>query len=177
MTLLITTFAPWKAHQATNSSDDLVALLCNNRLLPTQTHLLRHVPVHFQLAPSQVIAAVYQHRPTTVICCGMAERRSHLNLERYAHGPGERYETPLNLSPLTAGLQWTRISHDAGNFVCNALYYQLLGHIQKHDLAVQGLFLHVPLLNDYNRQLLTQDCVSVLSRLQMGKSLARLPAA
>ncbi|NEQ46400.1 MAG: peptidase C15 [Leptolyngbya sp. SIOISBB] len=175
MTLLITTFAPWKAHQTTNSSDDLVASLYELRLLPTQTRLVRNLPVHFQLAPSQVIAAVYQHRPTTVICCGMAETRSRLNLERYAHGPGERFETPLNLSQLAAGLKWTTISHNAGNFVCNALYYELLRHIQKHDLGIQSLFLHVPLLNNYNRQPLIQDCVSVLSRLQTNKPLALLP--
>ncbi len=168
MTLLITTFAPWKAHQTTNSSDDLVASLCNHRLLPKQTQVLRNLPVHFQLAPSQVIAAVYQYRPTMVICCGMAETRSQLSLERYAHGPEERLETPLNLSHLAAGLKWTTISHNAGNFVCNALYYEVLRHLQKHNLDVQGLFLHVPRLNNYNRQPLIQDCVSVLSRLEMG---------
>ncbi|MEM1280980.1 MAG: peptidase C15 [Cyanobacteria bacterium P01_H01_bin.152] len=173
MTLLITTFAPWKAHQTTNSSDDLVALLCNRQLLPTRTRVLRNLPVHFQLAPSQVIAAMYQYRPTTVVCCGMAETRSRLNLERYAHGLGERLETPLNLSQLAAGLEWTTISHNAGNFVCNALYYELLRHIQKHDLGVQSLFLHVPQLNNYNRQPLIQDFVSVLSRLPTGTTGSR----
>lgn len=173
MTLLITTFAPWKAHQTSNSSDDLVASLYEHQLLPTQTQWVRHLPVHFQLAPSQVIAAVYQHRPTTVVCCGMAETRSRLNLERYAHGPGERFETPLNLPQLAAGLQWTTISHNAGNFVCNALYYELLKHIQKQGLLVQSLFLHVPPLNRYNRHPLIHDCVSVLSRLQTDTALTQ----
>lgn len=177
MTLLLTSFAPWKAHQTTNSSDDLVMLLRDRRCLPARTRLLRHLPVHFQLAPGQVISALYQHRPSTVVCCGMAETRSLLNLERYGHGHRDRHETPIDLAALTAGLQWTQISHDAGDFVCNALYYQLLGHVQKHDLNIQCLFVHVPPLNEYNREPIMRDCGTVLSRLQARSSASQLTAA
>lgn len=177
MTVLITSFAPWKAHQATNSSDDLIAHLCDRQLLPVPSHLIRHLPVHFQLAPSQVISALYQHRPTTVICCGMAEGRSLLNLERYAHGPSDRFETSLNLLEIADGLQWTTISHDAGDYVCNALYYELLSHIQKNALMVQSLFVHVPPLTDYNRASLVHDFAHVLSRLPTAKVSTQLSAA
>ncbi|RZM76541.1 pyroglutamyl-peptidase I family protein [Leptolyngbya iicbica] len=175
MTLLITTFAPWKAHQTTNSSDDLIMLVRDR--LPRGTRLVRNLPVHFQLAPTQVLSAIYQYRPTTVICCGMAEQRSRLNLERYAHRAGTRLETALDLSSLTAGLKWSTISHDAGTFVCNALYYDLLDHIRHNNLAVQALFVHIPPLTDYNRQPLRQDFESVLSRLSFKTSLDRRSAA
>lgn len=177
MSLLITSFAPWKAHQTTNSSDDLLMLLRDRQGLPAQARLLRHLPVHFQLAPSQVIAALYQHRPTTVVCCGMAEARSRLNLERYAHGARDRYETPINLDHLAAELSWTDISHDAGNYVCNALYYDLLSHVRKHDLNVHCLFVHVPPLTDYNREPVMRDFAIVLARLQSGRSAGHLSAA
>jgi len=177
MTLLLTSFAPWKAHQTTNSSDDLVLLLHDRGWLPATTQLLRHLPVHFQLAPGQVISAMYQYRPTTVVCCGMAETRSLLNLERYGRGHRDRHETPIDLGAIAAGLQWTEISQDAGNFVCNALYYELLGHVQKHDLDIQCLFVHVPPLNEYNREPLMQDFAAILSQLQARSSGSQLTAA
>jgi pyroglutamyl-peptidase len=177
MTLLITTFAPWKAHQTTNSSDELVTLVRDRHRLAPGTQFVRNLPVHFQLAPAQVLSAIYQHRPTTVICCGMAEQRSRLNLERYARRAGDRLETSLDLLQLTAGLEWSKISHDAGTFVCNALYYELLDHIRQNNLAVQTLFVHIPPLTDYNRQPLLQDFVSVLSRLPSTAALTRRSAA
>ena len=177
MALLITTFAPWKAHQTTNSSEELLSLVLAQYDLSTSVRFLRNLPVHFQLAPAQVLSAMYQHPPTTVICCGMAEQRSHLSLERYAHHAGTRLETTIDLPQLVAGLEWSTVSHDAGNFVCNALYYRLLEHINYNRLAVQGLFVHVPLLTDYNRQPLLQDFVSILSRLQPDTAAASESAA
>ena len=177
MSLLITSFAPWKAHQATNSSDDLILLLRDRQGLPAQTQLMRHLPVHFQLAPGQVISALYQHRPGTVVCCGMAEARSRLNLERYAHGHRDRRETPIDLDQLAAELPWTEISHDAGDYVCNGLYYDLLDHVHKHRLNIQCLFVHVPPLTPYNREPVMRDFAIVLERLQAGRSTAQLSAA
>ncbi len=52
MTLLLTSFAPWKAHQSTNASDDLIALLSARQQLPPNTRLIRHLPVHVQLVRS-----------------------------------------------------------------------------------------------------------------------------
>lgn len=165
MTLLITSFTTWKAHQTSNASDDLLVLLQKHQCLPTPVQLIRHLPVHFQLAPAQAIAALYQHRPATVVCCGMAETRSRLNLEQYAYGHRERLATSIDLKRLTAGLQYTDISHDAGNFVCNHLYYELLSHISKQALNIQALFVHVPPLSTHNAEPIMADMASVLMRL------------
>ncbi|MEM6838929.1 MAG: peptidase C15 [Cyanobacteria bacterium P01_C01_bin.120] len=174
MTLLLTSFAPWKAHQVSNDSDDLIMLLHDRQRLPKSTQLLRHLPVHFQLAPAQVIAALDQHRPTTVVCCGLAETRSRLNLERDAHNPpAPCLSTSIDLPQLADGLPWTTISYDAGTFVCNALYYELLSHIGKHNLSIRALFVHVPPLTKDNREPLMTDMARLLQRLQ-GQSLSIL---
>ena len=165
MTLLLTSFAPWKAHQSTNSADDLIALVQARNQLPSQTLLMRHLPVHFQLAPGQVLAALFKHRPAAVVCCGMAEKRSFLSLERYAHHRRDRLETALCLPDLCAARQWTTISHDAGNYVCNALYYQLLECVQRYTLPTQCLFIHVPPILAYNREPLVHDFSQVLARI------------
>ena len=165
MTLLLTSFAPWKAHQRTNAADDLIALARARNQLPGQTLLMRHLPVHWQLAPGQVLAALFKHRPAAVVCCGMAEKRSFLSLERYAHHRCDRLETTLWLPDLCADLQWTTISDDAGNYACNALYYQLLDCIQRSSLPTQCLFIHVPPISVYHREPLVHDFSQVLARL------------
>ena len=177
MTLLLTSFAPWKAHQKTNASDDLLALVEARRQLPPPTILMRQLPVHFQLAPGQVLTAVFHQRPAVVVCCGMAEERSLLNLERYAHHRGDRLETTLDLPPLCADTQWSTISHDAGSYVCNDLYYRLLAYIQKHRLATHCLFVHVPPLTAYNREPIARDFVTILSRLHAHHVHPKLTAA
>ena len=165
MTLLLTSFAPWKAHQSTNAADDLIALARARNQLPGQTLLMRHLPVHWQLASGQVLAALFKHRPAAVVCCGMAEKRSFLSLERYAHHRCDRLETTLCLPDLCADMPWTTISDDAGNYVCNALYYQLLDCVQRYSLSTQCLFIHVPPISACNRELLANDFSHVLARM------------
>ncbi|MGF1460054.1 MAG: peptidase C15 [Leptolyngbyaceae cyanobacterium] len=165
MSLLLTSFSPWKAHQVANASDTLLGMLQQRELLPKETKLIRQLPVHFQLAPGAVIAALYQYRPQTVVCCGMAETRSLLNIERYATGRSDRLETSIHLPSLCAGLEWTAISHDAGSFVCNTLYHRLLAHINEHRLTIQCLFIHVPPLASYNQEPVIQDIAVILERL------------
>lgn len=170
--LLITSFAPWRAHQRSNSSDDLIALLESQNQIPADTALIRHLPVNFQLAPCRVISEITRTCPTIVVCCGMAEQRLLLSLERYGRSQEQTLETSIDLSRLCTGTYSTVISHDAGNYVCNHLYHQLLNHIQMKRTPIQCLFVHVPLLTRQNRDLLASDFALILSRLsQMASSV------
>jgi pyroglutamyl-peptidase len=177
MALLLTSFAPWRAHQPSNAADDLVALLQTRNQLPPDTLLMRHLPVHFQLAPCQVITATFQSRPAVVVCCGMAENRSLLNLETTARWQAEQHVTSLNLNDLMQGTQWTTLSDDAGDYVCNYLYFRLLSYLQRHRLPIHGLFIHVPLLTEHNRELIADDFSLILSRLRALRSPLPLSAA
>ena len=130
-TILATSFRPWLPHQLSNSSDDLLALL--------QTHscgdaisFLRQLPVNTELASRAIGNAIRTHQPRTVLCCGMAEKRKYLSLERYARNSSTTLATTLPLDDLVQPLSHTRISHDAGTYVCNDTYYRLLHSVQ-HD--------------------------------------------
>jgi pyroglutamyl-peptidase len=152
---LVTTFATWRADQPSNAADDLVAGAIARGDLPKPWIVLRHLPVDFVVAPAQVRAAIAQHHPNGVLCCGMAEGRSCLSLERlgWERDGGDRaWSTSLDLEQLSAGLSHTDISTDAGTFVCNALYTDLLRGTQQGELPpVPVLFVHVPVL--------TEDCI------------------
>jgi pyroglutamyl-peptidase len=131
--------------------------------------MLRKIPVDFQLAPTQVIAAIEQIQPHTAICCGMAERRSRLTVEStgYKLDPvtGKRLEkikTKVNLHKLVDNLSATAISHNAGRYVCNALYYSVLSYLHERHPATNCLFVHVPVLTPANCQPILSDFMAIL---------------
>lgn len=164
--LLLTSFAPWRAHQRSNSSDDLLAGLHAAKRLPANVTLLRQLPVNTQLAACQVMAKIVEVRPAAIICCGMAERRSLLNLEQRAHRGKQFLDTALDLPSILPHTRWTTISHDAGSFVCNALYYALLDFLNTQRRQSQGLFIHVPVLHAGNIPWIEDDFLQVLTQIQ-----------
>jgi pyroglutamyl-peptidase len=59
-------------------------------------------------------------------------------------------KTSVDLEKLVAGLSKTEISYEAGKFVCEGLYYEILKHLQKYNLNVSCIFVHVPVLTQDN---------------------------
>ncbi len=177
--MLLTTFAPWRACQRSNAADDLVAHLQGAGGIPAGTTVMRHIPVSFDLAPIRVLAKVVELRSAVVVCCGMAEGRSHLHLERYGRQPDHVLATGLPLEALLADTHLSGISEDAGTYVCNHLYFRLLGAIARHRWPIQALFVHIPPLTPATQPLLAADFALVLQRLQRisGKEDTRLSPA
>ncbi len=161
--LLITSFDIWEAHHISNASDDLLAMMGDR--LPPETHVLRKLPVDFQVAPAAVIAAMATLQPDIVLCCGMAESRTTLTLEANGKCQEDVRPTAIALSQLLPQLPHTHISHDAGNFVCNHLYYTILQHIHQQRLASHCLFLHVPLLTAARQASIVSDFATLLQCL------------
>jgi len=138
--LLLTSFTTWLPHQKSNASDDLL------KEFPDRAWRLRLLPVDTDQASQRVIAAIQELKPGAVVCLGMAELRSRLNLELSARFCGDRLQTSLDLASLVRDLEYTEISTDAGQFVCEGLYYHVLQHLQRHHPHVPCVFVHVPVL-------------------------------
>jgi len=164
-TLLITSFSTWKSHHITNSSDDLLHLLCERKL--DAFNFLRKLPVEFELAPQHVLSRFNELRPKVLICCGMAEERTKLNIESRAVLDEQILQTSVDLDKLTSDLLMTEISHDAGEFVCNTLYYKTLEHLSSQEENHHSIFVHVPIITEENRHLLLADFVSIIERLSV----------
>lgn len=163
-TILLTSFTTWEPHQKTNSSDDLLIEILNANLSPSLL-FLRQLPVDFELAPQKAIAHIEQHQPDIVVCCGMAERRSKLSVESRAIVEEQILQTTVNLDALIAELTITEISHDAGRFVCNTLYYAILKYLQEQNRQIPCLFVHVPILTPENLVPVVQDFQLILQRI------------
>jgi pyroglutamyl-peptidase len=163
-TILLTSFTTWEPHQKSNAADDLLLEIIKTNP-PPSLRFLRQLPVDFQLAPAQAIAHVNELRPDMVICCGMAESRSQLSLEARAVVGNDVLYTPVNLEELTAELLNTEISHDAGQYVCNALYYAMLHHLQQSSWNCRCLFVHVPVLHSGNLAAIVTDFQRILEAI------------
>lgn len=162
---LLTSFSTWKSGQKSNASDDLLLEIRSLSSLAMSLQIMRHLPVNVPVALELVVRKIEQLQPHVVLCCGMAEHRTYLNLETKATVGNKALYTNVNLLNLTLGLSQTKISEDAGRFVCNGLYYAILDYLQVYFPATQCLFVHVPPLTLQNREYIVADFDLILERL------------
>ena len=162
--LLLTSFTTWKPAQPSNASDDLLHWFTQQRPAAS-LHFLRQLPVDFDLAPQKAIAHLTQLQPDGILCCGMAESRQRLTVESQAVKGDRILKTSLDLELLIDGLSFTDISHDAGDFVCNRLYFDTLEHLQNQGFECFCLFIHVPILTAENQPLVRADFCAILEKL------------
>jgi len=165
--ILLTSFDTWLPHQKSNSSDDLLAKISQMQSLPYALTFLRKLPVDAQKAANLAIVQINQLQPDTIICCGMAESRPKLTVESCACCETNILKTAVNLEPLVADLAAAEISHEAGKYVCEALYYGVLKHICDAQLAAKCIFVHVPILTSENTDKIVADFVLIMHRLTL----------
>jgi pyroglutamyl-peptidase len=162
---LLTSFDTWQTHQKSNSSDDLLARISQIKSLPYSLTFLRKLPVDTERAPNLAIAKINKLQPDTIICCGMAESRQTLTLESCACCDNNTLKTAVNLEDIIANLPTTQISHDAGKFVCEDLYYAVLKYLADSELSTKCIFVHVPILTPENTDKIVADFLVILNRL------------
>lgn len=162
--VLLTSFTTWLPHQTSNSSDDLLQVISQ---LHTEHSYLRQLPVDIDLASKSAIAKIQELQPDTIICCGMAERRSQLTIEAQAIEQDEVLHTLVNLHQLLAGVDGIEISYDAGKFVCEGLYYSVLKYLKDSQKLSRCIFVHVPILNADNLPEITTKFLSIVHKLAL----------
>lgn len=164
-TFLLTSFRTWLPEQASNASDDLLAQIQKQDFKGAELFFLRQLEVDISQASAAVIAQIEKIQPDVILCCGMAQKASYLHLESNATNQNHTLWTQVNLEALVSQLTFTKISHDAGKFVCEGLYYQVLNYLQQTQRASQCLFVHVPLLTPDNKDKVIKDFSSILKTL------------
>lgn len=167
MTLLLTSFTTWLTHQKSNSSNDLLEII--ERANTHDCYYLKQLPVEIEAASEKAIAIIQQIQPSAIICCGMAESRERLSIESNARCEGNCLPTVVELPQLLSCLSHTSISHDAGQFICEGLYYQILHYLQSANLTIPCLFVHVPVLTTNNQADIVQDFEAILDFLAHSK--------
>ena len=162
--LLLTSFQTWLPHQNSNSSDDLLEIIEKSVDL-NRYIFLRKLPVNTETAADNVIEKIEAIKPKCVVCCGMAESRSQLTVESNAVCDRDCRFTRIDLTELISRTDNTKISHDAGKFVCEGLYYQILNYLEINNLDISCIFVHVPLLKANNINTIEQDFRTIIDFL------------
>lgn len=168
-TVLVTGFEPF-AGAADNPSGDAVRRLARDWDGPERL-VTEVLPVTFADAAARVCALIDEHDPVAVVAVGLAEGRAELTPERVAvnladaripdNAGAQPVDEPvvaggpaayLTTAPvkhavaalLAAGLP-AAVSHTAGTFVCNHVFYAALHHLATTGRAhVPATFVHVP---------------------------------
>lgn len=148
--ILLTSFDIWLPDHKSNSSDDLLIEIAKQEFLPHSLNFLRLLPVNVEQATQHVLSKINEIHPDAIICCGMAERRDQLTVESNAICEDSVLKPVVDLEQLLAGFTTIAISHDAGKFVCEGLYHQVLKYLEDRNLKTPCIFVHVPLLNETN---------------------------
>jgi pyroglutamyl-peptidase len=165
---LLTSFQTWLPHQKSNSSDDLLEALTAKEIPNLSLAFLRRLPVDIFLASQQVIDEIDRNLFKTIVCCGMAESREKLTIESNAIHLEEQIHSKVDLDVLVKDLTFTTVSHDAGKFVCEGLYFHVLDRIRKKQLSSSCIFVHVPIITAQNRQIIIADFLQIIQKLDRG---------
>ena len=165
-TLLVTGFEPF-GDAARNPSGEAARALHGAVVDGHRVHGVE-LPCVFAQAPARLGAALERTRPSLVLCLGLAASRSGFSPERvainlvdaripdnagaqpidqpvHAGAPAAHFAT-LPVKAMAAALQaagWpAAVSHSAGTYVCNQVFYALMRALATRP-GVRGGFMHV----------------------------------
>ena len=168
--VLVTGFEPFDG-EPVNASWESVRVL-DGAMLAGHRVVACCLPVTFAGAVAALEGAVHAHAPAAVVAVGEAGGRERISLERVAinlidaripdnagdrpidvpvvpEGPAAYFSTlplkPMLLALESAGLP-AEISHSAGTYVCNQVFYALC-HALRERPGVPAGFVHVPYLD------------------------------
>ena len=167
--ILVTGFEAFDK-SAINPSAEIVKALKGDDLV---TAIL---PVVFGQASAQLRELIDLHKPSAVLCLGLAVGRSEITPERIAinldnariadnagnqpleqriipDGPDGHFST-LPIEKMVASMKAAgipaSISLSAGTFVCNHIFYVLQDYLK--DSSITSGFMHVPLMDEQRKE-------------------------
>jgi pyroglutamyl-peptidase len=167
--ILVTGFEAFDK-SAINPSAEIVKALKGDDLV---TAIL---PVVFGQASAQLRELIDLHKPSAVLCLGLAVGRSEITPERIAinldnariadnagnqpleqriipDGPDGHFST-LPIEKMVASMKAAgipaSISLSAGTFVCNHIFYVMQDYLK--DSSIKSGFMHVPLMDEQRKE-------------------------
>ncbi len=173
--VLVTGFEPFGG-EIENPSRLIVAEL-SGRLIAGRVVRGEVLPCRFGESTRQLRSALRRHEPELVICLGQAGGRAGLTLERVAinlddapiadnaglrpidqpilkSGPAACWSTlpvkAMARAIALAGIE-ASVSHSAGTFVCNHVFYGLMQALKRRP-QTRGGFIHVPFLPEQSQR-------------------------
>ncbi|MEK4534538.1 pyroglutamyl-peptidase I [Peribacillus sp. FSL K6-1552] len=168
--VLLTGFEPFGGERV-NPSWEAVKQL-HGEVIDDVTLVAEQIPTVFGKSVAVMEQLIQQHNPDIVICVGQAGGRLHITPERVAINmddariPDNQGNQPIDEPIADKGpvAYWSTIpikrivenmkesnipasvSHTAGTFVCNHIFYGLMDYITRTSSNIRGGFIHIPFI-------------------------------
>ncbi|MFE0507487.1 pyroglutamyl-peptidase I [Peribacillus butanolivorans] len=168
--VLLTGFEPFGGERV-NPSWEAVKQL-HGEVIDDVTIVAEQIPTVFGKSVAVMEQLIQQHNPDIVICVGQAGGRLHITPERVAINmddariPDNQGNQPIDEPIADKGpvAYWSTIpikrivenmkesnipasvSHTAGTFVCNHIFYGLMDYITRTSSSIRGGFIHIPFI-------------------------------
>ncbi|MBO0995030.1 pyroglutamyl-peptidase I [Bacillus sp. SD088] len=168
--VLLTGFDPFGTDVINPASEAMKQL--NGLILDDLELIAVEVPTVFHTSREVAVQAIEFFQPDVVICVGQAGGRSQITPERIAinladariadnegqqpidepiieNGPTAYWST-LPVKRIVKQMQKmgipASVSHTAGTFVCNHLFYGVMHYLHEHAPHIRGGFIHIPFI-------------------------------
>jgi pyroglutamyl-peptidase len=183
--IIVTGFEPFGNHKVNPSqfiSENLSGVILNNASIIGIT-----LPVDYSDSIHDLISLIEEYEPILIISLGLAANYNYIGLEKVSlnlkriekenwpyyriirinrDGPLFRFsELPcFNIVQEIKNEKIpARTSFYAGMYVCNALFYNLLGYINENNLRIKAGFIHVPLMDSQRPEgMALEDMISAI---------------
>ncbi|WP_026694453.1 pyroglutamyl-peptidase I [Peribacillus kribbensis] len=196
--ILLTGFEPFGGEKV-NPSWEAVKQL-NGMEIEDVVFIAEQIPTVFKKSIKVLEELIERYQPELVIAVGQAGGRLHITPERVAVNlddariPDNEGNQPIDepVSPEGPAAYWTglpvkrmveamkehnipaSVSHTAGTFVCNHIFYGLMDYISRTSSGIRGGFIHIPFLPE---QTIDKEAPSLsLETITEGIKLAALTA-
>ncbi|MGW6302472.1 pyroglutamyl-peptidase I [Peribacillus butanolivorans] len=197
--VLLTGFEPFGGERV-NPSWEAVKQL-HGEVIDDVTLVAEQIPTVFGKSVAVMEQLIQQHNPDIVICVGQAGGRLHITPERVAINmddariPDNQGNQPIDEPIADKGpvAYWSTIpikrivenmkesnipasvSHTAGTFVCNHIFYGLMDYITRTSSSIRGGFIHIPFIPE---QTINKEAPSLsLVTIVKGIKIAAVTAA
>ncbi|MCJ7841040.1 pyroglutamyl-peptidase I [Lederbergia sp. NSJ-179] len=168
--VLLTGFDPFGTDVINPASEAIKQL--NGLIIENVELITVEVPTVFHRSREVVIQAIEFFQPDVVICVGQAGGRAQITPERIAinlddariadnegqqpidepiieNGPAAYWST-LPVKRMVHQIRKmgipASVSHTAGTFVCNHLFYGVMHYLSEHAPHIRGGFIHIPFI-------------------------------
>ena len=168
--VLLTGFEPFGG-ESINPSWEAVKQL-HGEVIDDVSLVAEQLPTVFGESIAAIEQLIQQHEPDIVICVGQAGGRLHVTPERVAINlddariPDNKGNQPIDQSISEKGpvAYWSTlpikrmvesmkernvpasVSHTAGTFVCNHVFFGLMDYINRTSSSIRGGFIHIPFI-------------------------------
>lgn len=168
--ILITGFDPFGGDNVNPALEAIKSL--QGQTIGSYEVISWEIPTVFGKSIECLVTTITDIKPKIVICVGQAGGRSDITVERIAINVNDARiadnegQQPIDTPVVPGGpaAYWSTlpikamvkemndcgipasVSHSAGTFVCNHVFYGLMHHLSTSGKAIRGGFIHIPLL-------------------------------